>query len=148
MKMKLMYLGLAVIPLLLSPIFQLIHNHIQLTKHNGGVGLGGIGVGLITLFNYAFILLVCILGVILFFRLQNRIVVLNPLKLIIQWDGVAKNIIRVLGYAQIYISWYSISKAMPVPYREWIGPYALMCGIFGLIGAITYMLVFCSTESV
>jgi len=147
-KAKICYLLLATIPLLLSPICQLIHNYFQITTHEGSLGMGGIGIALISLFNYMFIGVVCGFGVWLFCWLHNREVTFNPLKLLVQWDGIAKNVIRVLGYTQIFFSIMKIQSSLPESYTKWYWPYALMCGIFGLVGAILYMLVFCSAKPV
>lgn len=148
MKIKIWFLLLATVPLALSPVFRLIDNHLKVmhAEAHGGLGLAAFGFGISNLFHYAFIVLVCIFGSFLFFRLQNGTIVLSPIKLFPQWDGATNNIIRVLGYIQIYISCYSIKQAMPVSYRVWMGPYELLGGIFGLIGAILYVLVFCSVE--
>ena len=148
MKIKIWFFLLATVPLVLSPVFRLIDNHLKVmhAEAHGGLGLAAFGFGISNLFHYAFIVLVYILGSLLFFRLQDGTIALSPIKFFPQRDGVANNIIRVLGYIQIYFSCYSIKKAMPVSYRMWMGPYELLWGIFGLIGAILYVLVFCSVE--
>ena len=142
---------LATVPLVLSPVFRLIYNHIY--THIRAIDAdGGLGFGLSNTFHYAFIVLVCIFGAFLFFRLQNGTIVLNPIKFFPQWDGAANNIIRVLGCIEIFFSVciirgtclaFSLSSAI---YRMQLWPYELLWGIFGLIGAILYVLVFCSVE--
>ena len=148
MKGKIWYLLLATIPLVLSPVCQIIYRRLQVITHEGELGMGGLGIGIIISFNCAVICIVGCLGIILYSWLQNRTVILNPLKIIIQWDGFAKNIIRVLGYAQIYLSVYIIKGSIPNPYKLWYHPYGVLCGVFGVIGAILYVLVFCSAENV
>ena len=146
--MKFFYLALAIGPLLLSPIFRLIDSQIWFNAMCGNVGFGGIGMGLVRLYSIIFIIVMCGLGALLYSRMESGVVMLNPLKLIIQFDGVAKNIIRILGYIQIFFSYQLIINSLPVWYRIWRGPFQLLSGIFGIIGAMLFILVFCSVESV
>jgi len=144
MKIRIFYLTLAVVPLLLSPIFQIIHHRFRVIALGNNPGLGSIGHGMMIMYSAIFIGLLFGLGAILYLRMQDGVIILNPLKLIIQFDGVAKNIIRLLGYLQIFFSFITIMISLPDQHRTTIYPFELLSGIFGIIGAILFILVFCS----